>query len=132
MTEVKADAPNESCHARERARILPWPASNSPIGGAFEGFERTHKLARGFARAEHQRSAFGRPRAGDLRRDWLGDRLRKRTEYFGRTGDALILSVDTVVELRNETDDPASAVVISPVGFAATAAGRTFAPPWSL
>ena len=47
-------------------------------------------------------------------------------------GDALILPTDTVLELRNDSDRPADAIVISPVGFLASAGGHTFAPPWSL
>jgi len=46
-------------------------------------------------------------------------------------GDALILPINTVLELRNDSGDAASATVISPVGFQATASGHTFAPPWS-
>lgn len=47
-------------------------------------------------------------------------------------GDALILPVDTVLELRNAADRASTATVISPAGFQATAGSMTFAPPWSL
>jgi len=54
------------------------------------------------------------------------------TAVTAHAGDVLILPPDTEVELRNETSSPASATVVSPVGFLATAGGHTFAPPWSL
>ena len=47
-------------------------------------------------------------------------------------GDALILPVNTILELLNETAHPPDAIVISPVGFTASAGGHTVAPPWSL
>ncbi|RFA10293.1 hypothetical protein B7R54_14550 [Subtercola boreus] len=47
-------------------------------------------------------------------------------------GDAIILTAGVTVELGNDSDSAAQATVISPVGFTATAAGQTFAPPWSL
>jgi quercetin dioxygenase-like cupin family protein len=49
-----------------------------------------------------------------------------------QAGDAVILPVDTAVEFRNNSSEPASATVISTAGFTATAGGHTFAPPWSL
>lgn len=47
-------------------------------------------------------------------------------------GDALVLPVDTTVEMRNDSPHATSATVLATVGFKATAGGRTFAPPWSL
>ena len=47
-------------------------------------------------------------------------------------GDALILPVNTPLEMRNDGAQPAAAIVISTIGFKATAGGQTFAPPWSL
>ncbi|NQX26019.1 cupin domain-containing protein [Microbacteriaceae bacterium VKM Ac-2854] len=47
-------------------------------------------------------------------------------------GDALALPTDTVLELRNDGDGPADAIVISPAGFTATAGGHTFTPRWAL
>jgi len=54
------------------------------------------------------------------------------TALTGGPGDVLILPASTDLELRNDEDTPSSATVISPVGFAATAGGQTFSPPWSL
>ncbi|UFS60595.1 cupin domain-containing protein [Subtercola endophyticus] len=47
-------------------------------------------------------------------------------------GDAIILTPGVLIELGNDSDAPAQAIVISPVGFTATAGGHTFSPPWSL
>jgi len=47
-------------------------------------------------------------------------------------GDALILPAATLLELSNAGSLPASAIVISPVGFKASAGGHSFTPPWSL
>jgi hypothetical protein len=47
-------------------------------------------------------------------------------------GDAIILPIGRTVDVRNDATQPASAIVISAVGFKATAGGQSFHPRWSL
>ncbi|THG32860.1 cupin domain-containing protein [Naasia lichenicola] len=51
---------------------------------------------------------------------------------IGTHGDILVIPAGHLVELINMTDAVASATIVSPAGFLATVAGKSFAPPWSL
>jgi len=53
-------------------------------------------------------------------------------EIQAAAGDAIIVPPGSLLQLRNETAEPAGLTCVTSVGLKATANGETFAPPWTL